>query len=252
MARRGKGSYAPLKAQYYLDDAILEAGPDAELLWVRILSFLASVRSDGRITDRQLKSVGFGLRNVKRRIEKLQEVGLLLQDGDSYEARSWHKWNRSSQEIDNYLASERERKRLKAAENADNSGRNEDAFRSDSALSTVQSSSVQKGVSKDTPTRTARGSRLTADWMPSREDIEAIAEQCPGLDTQAEHPAFVDYWVAVPGQKGVKLDWSATWRNWMRRKFSDRGGVSGMTRVGKPTAGEKARAIADEFRKEGL
>ena len=28
---------------------------------------------------------------------------------------------------------------------------------------------------------------------------------------------FKDYWIAVPGAKGVKLDWLATWRNWVRR-----------------------------------
>jgi len=27
---------------------------------------------------------------------------------------------------------------------------------------------------------------------------------------------FKDYWIAQPGQKGVKLDWEATWRNWVR------------------------------------
>ena len=27
----------------------------------------------------------------------------------------------------------------------------------------------------------------------------------------------MDYWTAAPGQRGVKLDWNATWRNWMRR-----------------------------------
>jgi hypothetical protein len=28
---------------------------------------------------------------------------------------------------------------------------------------------------------------------------------------------FRDYWAAVPGQKGVKLDWPATWRNRIRQ-----------------------------------
>jgi hypothetical protein len=28
---------------------------------------------------------------------------------------------------------------------------------------------------------------------------------------------FRDYWISVPGSKGVKLDWLATWRNWIRR-----------------------------------
>ncbi len=26
----------------------------------------------------------------------------------------------------------------------------------------------------------------------------------------------MDYWRSQPGQKGVKVDWRATWRNWMR------------------------------------
>jgi hypothetical protein len=27
---------------------------------------------------------------------------------------------------------------------------------------------------------------------------------------------FADYWRAVPGAKGRKTDWLATWRNWVR------------------------------------
>ena len=29
---------------------------------------------------------------------------------------------------------------------------------------------------------------------------------------------FKDYWIGVPGQKGTKTDWDATWRNWVRRQ----------------------------------
>jgi hypothetical protein len=29
---------------------------------------------------------------------------------------------------------------------------------------------------------------------------------------------FRDYWIAVAGQRGVKLDWDATWRNWVRNQ----------------------------------
>ena len=31
-----------------------------------------------------------------------------------------------------------------------------------------------------------------------------------------EEESFRDYWISVPGQKGVKLDWDATWRNRIR------------------------------------
>lgn len=64
-----------------------------------------------------------------------------------------------------------------------------------------------------------KGSRLPKDWKPSKDDVEAIENQCPGYDHQREHLNFVDYWIAQPGQKGVKLNWSSTWRSWMRRNY---------------------------------
>jgi hypothetical protein len=41
--------------------------------------------------------------------------------------------------------------------------------------------------------------------------------ECPAVDLKAEHLKFVDYWIAKPGQAGTKLDWPATWRNWIRK-----------------------------------
>ncbi|GAA1788104.1 hypothetical protein [Agromyces lapidis] len=81
----------------------------------------------------------------------------------------------------------------------------------------------------------SRGSRLDPSWLPSAGDVAKIRSECPDVDPQREHAAFVDYWIAQPGQRGVKVDWSATWRNWMRRKQSD------ATRGVKATPSEKAR-----------
>ncbi len=36
-----------------------------------------------------------------------------------------------------------------------------------------------------------------------------------------EWETFIDYWKSVAGQKGVKLDWKATWRNWIRKVNKD-------------------------------
>ena len=38
---------------------------------------------------------------------------------------------------------------------------------------------------------------------------------------RATHLRFADHWAAQPGQKGVKADWPATWRNWIRRAVED-------------------------------
>jgi hypothetical protein len=63
-----------------------------------------------------------------------------------------------------------------------------------------------------------RGSRLPADWSPSPEDVAAAAEYgVTGAQLTHEADSFRDYWVAKPGKDGVKLDWAATWRNWIRR-----------------------------------
>ena len=70
--------------------------------------------------------------------------------------------------------------------------------------------------------RAKRGGRIPADWEPSPELIAQMRHEAPLVDLRAEHLVFVDYWIAQPGQRGVKLDWEATWRNWMRRKQSDR------------------------------
>ncbi|RAU21090.1 hypothetical protein CU669_15155 [Paramagnetospirillum kuznetsovii] len=40
-------------------------------------------------------------------------------------------------------------------------------------------------------------------------------------DPDREWAKFGDYWRSQPGAKGVKLDWPATWRNWVRRSSED-------------------------------
>lgn len=41
--------------------------------------------------------------------------------------------------------------------------------------------------------------------------------ECPYTNLEAEHRKFVDYWKAKAGQHATKVDWNATWRNWIRR-----------------------------------
>lgn len=67
----------------------------------------------------------------------------------------------------------------------------------------------------------SRGTRLRPDWVPT-DALRAWAEHRgltdEGLEKTLE--VFRDYWVAQPGAKGVKLDWDATLRNWIRRDLS--------------------------------
>lgn len=66
-----------------------------------------------------------------------------------------------------------------------------------------------------------RGTRLPADWVLTRPwglEAQDVAPSL-GADRIREIAAeFRDYWVAVPGSRGCKLDWLATWRNWVRKE----------------------------------
>ena len=61
-----------------------------------------------------------------------------------------------------------------------------------------------------------RGSRLAQDWFLSKSMGDWAIQERPDLDVRQVAEQFKDYWVAQAGQKGVKLDWDATWRNWVR------------------------------------
>ena len=61
-----------------------------------------------------------------------------------------------------------------------------------------------------------RGSRLPQDWFLTKAMGDWATQERPDLDVRQVAEQFKDYWVAQAGQKGVKLDWDATWRNWVR------------------------------------
>jgi hypothetical protein len=73
-----------------------------------------------------------------------------------------------------------------------------------------------EGADALTPLDKSRGSRLPIEWGPSDADWTYAASKGfspPEIDTMAEK--FRNHWTGTPGQRGRKVDWSATWRNWV-------------------------------------
>lgn len=79
----------------------------------------------------------------------------------------------------------------------------------------------------DIAARKARGSRLKVEKLPEPWKAFCMQERV-GLDPAAVFAEFRDYWIAKPGQGGVKLDWDATWRNWVRRQSGPKGPQAGL------------------------
>ena len=90
--------------------------------------------------------------------------------------------------------------------------------------------------------RVRRGSRLPADWVPSPDTLAALStEGC--TNAKDALPSFRDYWNAVPGAKGVKLDWEGTYRNWCRRDSGTRN-IDRSSKVQRGLAAHTALSIA--------
>jgi hypothetical protein len=65
-----------------------------------------------------------------------------------------------------------------------------------------------------------KGSRLLSGARISDEQRSAAVEcGCPPDRVDAVWTEFVGYWSDIPGQKGCKLTWNGTWRNWVNRIF---------------------------------
>lgn len=65
---------------------------------------------------------------------------------------------------------------------------------------------------------TATAMRLPAEWQPTLEDIAFCKTSRPELRIDEVQERFRDHWISTGGVKGRKLDWSATWRNWVRNE----------------------------------
>ena len=96
----------------------------------------------------------------------------------------------------------------------------------DSASEIASKSLIQKeNEGADTPARTSvkkaakvepQGSRFTLEDLPDNWHSECRRIQ-PKADPHKVFEEFRDYWISVPGAKGRKSDWTATWRNWCRK-----------------------------------
>lgn len=60
-----------------------------------------------------------------------------------------------------------------------------------------------------------KGKRLADNFQISETMREWAVSRNLTVDIDIETEKFINYFQAAPGQKGVKLDWVATWRNWM-------------------------------------
>lgn len=113
---------------------------------------------------------------------------------------------------------------------------------------TVHSARERANADPSASKTSSKGTRITEDWLPPEPVRQSMMARYPGVDYRHEHEKFIDYWLSKPGAAGVKLDWDATWRNWIRTAYErnrdyQRGVVAHQGVVGDPVTGLVDRCI---------
>jgi len=213
-------SWARVDDGWWCHPKVLTLDLDARGLWVSALSWSCQQQTDV-VPVSIVRMCG----DDGTVADKLVAVGLWRETGGGYLIHDW----------DDYQ-SERAKKAAAGREGGKASG---ESRRANSQVSdTIEApepaspeaqtaASDEAGPSRPVPSlpdqtksearkRADRATRLPDGWQPEPEPelVKAIGGQKAAGEQFAR---FCDHWRAQPGAKGRKVDWQATWRNWLRR-----------------------------------
>ena len=87
------------------------------------------------------------------------------------------------------------------------------------------------------------GKRLANDFSFPLEWEQFCQQTRPELSPVKTFDQFKDYWISQAGQKGVKLDWFATWRNWVRNTNAPKMNPADIVRLTVPSKNEPDPAL---------
>ncbi len=93
-----------------------------------------------------------------------------------------------------------------------------------------------------------KGTRLPSHSFLLTEWKDWAVVQRPDLDIEKTFDGFKDFWISKAGKDGVKLDWFATWRNWVRsQRVTAQGATNGKTPNAQEALEAANRAVANRF-----
>ena len=66
------------------------------------------------------------------------------------------------------------------------------------------------------PKKNKKATRLAEGFIVPDEWLQWAKANRPDIDLRVVSESFVDYWISRADAGAAKLNWSATWRNWIR------------------------------------
>ena len=174
-------------------------------------------------------------------LEGLLEMFFVLDE----ENKCWHH-NRCDKEIEHYrqqLTTASKAGKASALKRAMNKNPTSVEQALNERSTDVQPTNNQQPITNNQVKENKRGSRLSPDFFFPKEWCDFLVEQRPELNAQQTFDKFKDYWIAQAGQKGVKLDWFATWRNWVRNTNAPKVNPADIVRLTVPSKNEPDPAL---------
>jgi len=202
--------------------------------WTLCGTWSADKLKDGYVPSLMVEELGGTLAGA----EALVAVKLWRPKTGGFQFINWSEFQPTRKKVEETRARERDRK---------------SQYRSKAHDSAVADGNVPVGHNRfpTTPTRpdptpsstkkeaANRGSRVPKNFVITDDLREWAKVEAPLVNLDKKLGDWIDYWAAVPGAKGIKSDWVATWRNGMRKQQqfaeSDR----------KPDAGKKPMTVAE-------
>lgn len=199
--------------------------------WSIAGSWCADELTDGHVPDFMILEWGFPATIPAT----LVDSGLWERERGGYAFRNWAEYQPSKADVDAERTASRERMRELRAKrkqkkpqndaaepdvfgrtvtNGSESVRNPDPTRPDPTLITSNE------VISEVPRK--RATRIPDPFIVTAEMKEWAAERVPLVVVKESTERFVNHWRAKAGRDATKLDWPATWRNWLIKDQDDR------------------------------
>jgi hypothetical protein len=185
-------------------------------LWTLAGAWSAKELTDGFIPEYVIEE----LASTPAIAAHLVKCGLWEEAPDGWKFKGWEKYQPTREQIMEAREREAERKR-----------KYRESQRRPSGTGAGQTEGHQQESDPPDPTRPdptpyieeanassrprKRATRIAEDFQVTPEMRAWAATKAPNTDLGLETDKFINYWVAKSGKDATKLDWVATWRNWI-------------------------------------
>ena len=205
---------------------VVELSTSAVGVWTLCGSWCAKYLTDGAVNLKTIRRLGGDESDAL----ELVQSGLWFETEAGYQFKDWDDYQPLKAAVEAEREAAQERMRLVRAKRKGTSSGEVQANVQPNAGRTFGDGSEEVRLAPShpipvpslSPVKSTRGTRLSPDWKPSTELAAWAVAKRPDLNVLEQVEAFRDYWKSAPGSKGVKLDWDATFRSWIRNAYASK------------------------------